>query len=72
MDSGGADLDNIRSLESKGGHHNEEKDGLEVEKNERQLSKYDSYCVVLRFQAQCHVQPPKERANERHFLVNQV
>lgn len=25
MDSGGADLDNIRSLESKGGHHNEEK-----------------------------------------------
>lgn len=33
------------------------KDVLEVEKNERQLSKYDSYCMVLRFQAQCHVQP---------------
>jgi len=24
------------------------KDALEVEKNERQLSKYDSYCMVLR------------------------
>lgn len=63
MDSGGADLDNIRSLENKGGHHNEEErrfGGGEKRKAAIYINVFlTALCHVVSWvQTYCHVEPP--------------